>query len=210
MDGKTFIKTYIKEDPSKVLRTQFVLVSSTIRKMGKYEKQIINANTTLYPSERLILDYDDYKNNTSYHDEYMSQLDDNKPFIATLVKYAVEDNETIVFLCGHKESKYAYLKILRKYVMSEFDFPVYDYKKLKEGKEKIYHYDESKVLSICKKILKKAAAHQTKVMLSTENGRIQYFNSLSKKQLKRECQRRDLYFKGMTKSEMIDMLLTFV
>lgn len=210
MDGETFINMYIKENPSKVLRTQFVLVSSTIRKTGKYEKQVINANSTLYPSQRLILDCDDYKHDSQYHDEYMNQLDDNKPFIATLIKYAIEDNETVVFLCGRKEKKYYYLKLLKKYVMDKFGFQIFDYKKFKNGNECVKKYDPAVSLSICEKILKNAAKRQKKQMLSTENGKKQLFSNLNKDQLKKECKKRGLYVKGMNKDEMIDMLMTFV
>ena len=47
MNGKTFLEEYIKENPRKVLKTQFVIVSSTIRKTGKYENQVINMNNLL-------------------------------------------------------------------------------------------------------------------------------------------------------------------
>ena len=68
MHGKTFLKNYIHEDLDIVAKTQYIMVSSTLRKTGKYEKQVINANNAFYPSIRLILDYSDYKHN----DEYIS------------------------------------------------------------------------------------------------------------------------------------------
>lgn len=212
MNGKTFLTTYIKEDPKKVLKTQFVIVSSTIRKLGKksWDKQIINANGSLYPSQSLIMEYDDYKHDKNYEVEYYNQLDNSKPLLATLIKYVVDDNYTVVILCGKKESKYNYLNLIKKYVWDEFGFPIYDYKRFKEGKERIVQVDNYEVTRRCNKVLKKAAKRKKEKMLSTENGRKQYFSSMGKDELKKELKKRDLYYPNMTKSEMIDMLETFV
>ena len=99
MDGKTFLNQYVKEDPRKVMKTQFIVVSSTIRKNGKYKNQAINANDKLMPSQYLIVDYDDY-NCESYKKSYKEQLDEYaRPFLATTIKYAIDynnsDNSTI-------------------------------------------------------------------------------------------------------------------
>ena len=149
LDGKTFLKEYIKEDPKIVMRTQFVLVSSTIRKGGRYEKQVINANNLLFPSQDIIMEYKDYKINKHYHDAYIEQLEENAAFLAHLIKSTIEDNLTIVFLCGEKEKKYYYLKLIRDFVAKEFGYQIIDYKKLKKGKEKIYDFDKPKVLKRC-------------------------------------------------------------
>lgn len=212
MNGKTFLTTYIKEDPKKVLKTQFVIVSSTIRKLGKkcWDKQIINANSNLYPSQQLIMEYDNYKHNKNYEAEYYNQLDNSKPLLATLIKYVIDDNYTVVFLCGKKESKYNYLNLIKKYVWNEFGFHIYDYKKFKEGKERIVQVNNYDVGRKCDKILKKAAKQKKERMLSTESGRKQYFSSMSKKDLKKELKKRDLYYPDMSKSEMLDMLETFM
>lgn len=212
MNGKTFLTTYIKEDPKKVLKTQFVIVSSTIRKLGKkcWDRQIINANANLYPSQSLIMEYDDYKHDKNYEAEYYNQLDNSRALLATLIKYVVDENYTVVILCGKKESKYNYLNLIKKYVLDEFGFPIYDYKKFKEGKERIVQVDNYEITHRCNKVLKKAAKRKKEKMLSTEKGRKQYFSSMSKSELKKELKKRDLYYPDMSKSEMIDMLETFV
>lgn len=211
MNGKTFLTTYIKEDPKKVLKTQFVIVSSTIRKLGKkcWDKQIINANNSLYPLQSLIMEYDDYKHDKNYEANYYDQLDSAKPLLATLIKYVIDDNYTIVFLCGKKESKYNYLNLIKKYVWDEFGFHIYDYKKFKEGNEHVVQIDTYEVAHRCDKVLKKAAKCKREKMLSTEHGRKQYYSSMSKDELKKELKKRDLYYSGMSKDEMIDMLETF-
>lgn len=210
MNGDTFLKQYVNEDPKKVLDTQFVLISSTIRKNGKYGKQIINANNNLYPSMELIMDYDDYKHNENYREEYFLQLESNKPLFATLIKYVIEEGYTIVFLCGKREKKYNYLKMIQEFIKEEFHFHIYDYKKYKEGKEKIIKYEPSEVLHICDKILKKAEKAKKKKMMSTEKGRKEIISSMTKKELKKELKSRDLYIDGMSRYEMEDMLNTFM
>ena len=210
MNGKTFINQYIKENPRKVLRTQFVSVSSTIRKNNKYSKQIINANNMLYPSIELVMDYEDYKHDENYKLGYFEQIEEYKPFFATLIKYALEENYTIVFLCGYREKKYNYLKMIQEYLDETFSFHMYDYKKLKKGKEKIQDFDYDDVLRLTNKVLKKAAKDKRDKMLSSESGRAKLFKSMSKSELKKELKGRDLYFKGMSRSEMIDVLDTFI
>lgn len=209
MHGKTFLSKYIKEDPRTVAKTQFVVVSSTIRKNGKHNKQLINANNLLYPRQDLILDYEDYTN-PQYENSYIEALDDCKAFIATLIKYVVEEDATIVLLCGHREKKYRYFEILQEYVEANFGFHIYDYKKYKNGEEKAVKYSPASVLKICKKIIKKEKKQRVKRALSTEKGRKEYFKNMSKDEMKKKLKKMNMYYKGMSKEEMKDTLDVFL
>ena len=206
MSGKPFINEYLDENPNKILRTQFVIVSSIIRKTGKYEKQIINANHALYPPQELLLDYDDYKKNEEYHAKYKEFLKDSNPLLATLIKYAIEEDSLIVFLCSEKEKKYHYLKLIHDYILEEFGYEIYDYKKLKSGKLKIKKCNESEVLEKCKKVIKKAKKHQKENMLSTEHGRETYFGNMSKKKVIKKLKKNNLYDETMSSSDMRELL----
>lgn len=211
MDSKTFLQEFINENPKIVLRTQFVLVSSNIRKSGRYEKQVINANNMFFPNTELIMDYDDYKNNHKFREKYYDQIRESNPFLATIITYAIKEKETIVFLCTKREmKKYNYLEILVDYIKEEFDYPVIDYKKLKKGTVKKVKYSDSYTLNKCKKVLKKAKKEKRDKMLSSEKGREKYFKDMSKKELIKELKKRDLYIEDMDKSEMIEMLDMFV
>lgn len=209
MHGKTFLSKYIKEDPRTVAKTQFVVVSSTIRKNGKHEKQVINANNLLYPSQDLILDYDDYTH-PQYENSYRETLDENKAFIATLIKYAVEEEQTIVFLCGYREKKYRYFQILQDYVESVFLYHIYDYKKYKNGEEKKVKYSPSKVINTCDKIIKKEKKRKIDRALSTDKGRKEYLKKMTKTEMKKKLKKMNLYYKGMSKEEMKDTLDVFL
>ena len=195
MSGKTFLTQYIKEDPDKVWKTQFVVVSSTIKKSGKYEKKkrMINGNNILFPKEDLIVDYDNYKHNEEYRAKYTEQLDNNKAFFATIIKYVVE-------------KKYAYFDVLQDYLEDEFNFHIYNYKRYKEGKEKVFPVNTSLVLKKCDKIIRKAKKASRETAMSSSYTRMKFIQSLSKKELKKELKKRSLYSDGMTKEEMRDIL----
>ena len=209
MDGKTLIEMYINEEPKKIKDTQYVVVSNSIRKNGKYKDQVVNANNILLPRQDLILDYSDYTS-PSYQNAYREYIDERKPFLATLIKYAIEEDGIVVFLCSKREKKYLYLDMIKEYIEDAFDYPVYDYKKYKKGKESYRDVDYDGVIKKCDKVLKKAKKDEIDKLLSTERGREKYFKSLSKPELKKELKKRDLYQKGMSKSEMIDMLDAFM
>ena len=210
MDGKFFLKEYIDEDPKKVLRTQFVIVSSTIRKGPKYSKSIINANAMLFPRDELIMDYDDYKHNENYKAEYMDMLKEHKAFFATLIKYVLDSNYTIVFLCGHNEKKYYYLNLIQEFLDEEFGFHMYDYKKYKKGKEKVVKINYALVNAICNKILKKSKKKaKAKAFNGDDVSKHRYIDSLSTKQIKKELKKRLLYTEDMSRKEMIEMLELF-
>ena len=209
LDGETLVKTYINEEPKKIKDTQYVLISNSIRKNGKYKDQVVNANNILLPKQDLILDYDDYTS-PSYQNAYREYINERKPFLATLIKYAIEEDGIVILLCSKREKKYLYLDMLKEFIEDEFDYPVYNYKKYKKGKEKYRDIDYDDVIKKCNKVLKKAKKDEIDKKLSTERGREEYFNSLSKSELKKELKKMDLYQKGMSKSEMIDMLDAFV
>ena len=206
MSGKTFLETYIEEDPKKVLSTQFVIVSSSIRKKGKYKKQILNANNNFLVPQDLLVDYSDYKHDQNYKDAYFEICNESKALLATLIKYTLEENMTIVFLCGQREKKYRALNMLQEYMEMKFGFHMYDYKKYKNGKEKPRVIDESYVLKKCNKIISKAEKDAKTKQLKTKEGR----SKMSKKDLKKELKKRGLYLKDMSKSEMLDMLDAFL
>jgi hypothetical protein len=209
MDGKTFIKKYIKENPNIVMRTQFVIVSSSIRKEGKYERQVINANSLLYPSMHSLCDTSDFKNDSKYHNNYFNKLNEANAFLATLIKYSIEENQTIVFLCSYSERKYYYLKLLSIYINNIFNYPLIDYKKYKEDKKyKILKYDAVKVLDYCDKTLKKAQKDNKEKMMNNPKTCESYLKKLSKKDLKKELKILGFDSYDMNKSEMIDFILT--
>ena len=210
MNGKTFLGTFIDEDPTKVIETQFVIVSQFIRKSGRYEDSVINGNAILYPADNMLVDYTNFKSK-AYAADYMNQLKETAlPMLAVLIKAAIEEDTTIVFISSKKEWKYRYLKILSKFVEKEFGYKFYDYKKVIEGKEKVHEYDKKAVLKICDKILKDAKEEKEARALSSKDGRRKFLKELSKSELKKRMKKAGLDSTGMSRSEMIETLEVFL
>lgn len=205
MNGKTFIKQFMKENPDQVLDSQYILVSNHIRKTGEHEDQVIS-NMGLFPSSRLIMDFDDY-DDEEYQLEYMKQLESYKPFLATIIKYAIDDNMTIIMLCSKTEWKYKFFPVLKLFVQYEFaGYPIYDYKLVKKGKEAPINYDTREVRSICKKILKSTSKRERERTIRNRNTRLKWLQSLKKKDLIKELKKIGFYDEGMDKDDMIETL----
>ena len=210
MNSKTFQDDFLSHERDKdILNAQYVLVSTRIRKGdGKY-KNIIAASTTLYPNNSALmkLTEDDIRS------EYFEQLDENRGLLATLILGSIEKKYNIIFLCTKNESKLKYLKYLSEYVFMEFDYLIYDYKKYSYNKIGIIEIDKNKIIQKCNKILKQLKKERSKELESTKSGRMklaQEFKSLSKKEMKKELMKRDLYIDDMSKKEMVEMFELFI
>lgn len=194
--------------PKHALKAQYVIVSSTIRRNRKYEKNVVAA-PNLYPEQQLLLDYDNYKDE-NYRDGYFEKLSEreNKTLLATFIKYSIEEKATIIFLCGHKEKKYRYLNYIKDFIESEFGYKVYDYKKT--GLVKDTKNNDEYALKKCEQVIKYAKDSEMARMMRTESGRKQYAKSLKKSELKKKLKASGLYYKGMDKSEMIESFQVFM
>lgn len=210
MNSKTFQDDFLSNERDKdILDAQYVLVSTRIRKGdGKY-KNIIAASTTLYPNNSALmkLTEDDIRS------EYFEQLDENRGLLATLILGSIEKKYNIIFLCTKNESKLKYLKYLSEYVFMEFDYPIYEYKKYSYNKIGIIEVDKNKIIQKCNKVLKQIKKERSIELESTKTGRmklISEFKSLSKKDMKKELLKRDLYIDDMSKKEMVEMFELFI
>ena len=210
MNSKTFQDDFLSNERDKdILNAQYVLVSTRIRKGdGKY-KNIIAASTTLYPNNSALmkLTEDDIRT------EYFDQLDENRGLLATLILGSIEKKYNIIFLCTKNESKLKYLKYFSEYVFMEFDYPIYDYKKYSYNKIGIIEIDKDEIIQKCKKILKQIKKERNEELESTKMGRMKLaneFKSLSKKEMKKELMKRDLYIDNMSKKEMVEMFEFFI
>ena len=57
MDGKTFQKVFAKkEDPDKILKARYIIVSSRIRTMESEFDNVQKANTILFPTKEILSD----------------------------------------------------------------------------------------------------------------------------------------------------------
>lgn len=210
MNGKTFQEIFLKENPNKILRTQFVLVSSRIRRSRDSDRRnILSFSKQLLPSDMLLSDYRIDIDPNYFRDQYCKQLDKEKALLSIIIKGVIEENYTVVFLCSKNEWKLKYLKYLANYIWNEFNYPMYDYKKYKEGKETAVQYNREYALAICNKCIVKNQKRKRKKMLSTRQGRAELVQSMSKDEMRAELKRMELYTQGMSKPEMKEMLELF-
>ena len=98
--------------------------------------------------------------------------------------------------------KTGYLRLVAKVIENTFSYPVIDYKK---EREKTFYYDPVIVAKKIKATEKYLLAH----LLEDESNRKEAVKLMTKKEMKKELKKLDLYHKDMTKSDMKDMLQTF-
>lgn len=212
MDSETLINTFLKEEPSKLEKAQFVIVSSRIYKSNPDLESAIIANTLLFPSEECLMYYDGARgmlDKKGYRSEYYKQLDENKAFLATLILGVLSYQYTIFFICSKKEMKLGYLKMLSDYIDEKFHYPVYSYKDIKKGTEVPRKYDLEEVYHICDKIVKKQRKKKIKNQCKTTRGRSMYVSEMSKDEMKKLLKKMGLYSPHLTLSEMKEILEEF-
>ena len=212
MNSKVFFKEFLENETDKdILRAQYVVVSTRIRKTSndkKYDNVVIATNF-LFP-DTIGIDEEHFEYN------YYDQLSRNNPFFATLILGVIEKDFNIIFLCSKSEDKLHYLDTLSRYIMEEFNFPVYNYHKLRNCKIGLIDYDKKEVTKYCKKILKEASDERERMRDYSYNSKSakkkisSEFKKLSKKQMKKELLKRNIYTDGMSKKDMLEVYMLFV
>lgn len=210
MTSKVFQDDFLtNEDDQDILDAQYVLVSSRIRRRNADVENIISAYSMLFPAANVCA----AMTTREFKDAYYEQLSGTLPFIATLIKGSIDENYNIIFLCTKKEGKIKFLEYLSNFIYIEFGYPVYEYKKYATGALPLRKYSKKDVMKKCDKILDEAKKENYKKQVQTSNGRKQImkkYKKMSKDDLIKELKKRDLYLEGMDKSEMLDMLETFL
>lgn len=208
MNTKTFATMFAKvEQPKKVLKAQYIIVSTRIRKSGT-DGNVVSMSK-LFPNPVMMSDYRIDLDPTFFSREYEAQLDKQKHLLAILVSSAMEIGEPIIFLCTPKEWKLGYLKIMAEYVNREFCYPVIDYKKYKKHPWRVNPPDITLVSNFCESVIKKKRKAVRKQKMQTKEGRRELVDAMSKDEMAVELKRLNLYYKDLTKSEMRELLELF-
>lgn len=210
MHSKTFFEEFLNNESDRdILKAQYVCVSTHIRRRDTDVDNVVCLNKTLYPGSQVLNKgtFEDMRD--VYHDQLNEEA---LPLIAELIRGSIEEDLNIIFLCTKKEWKLKYLKWLAEFIMMEFDYPVYDYRKYIQGCP-LMKYDKDKVLKSVKAISETARKKLFEEQRKTKQGRkmiVQEYKSMDKKELKKICKEEGLYYDGMSKQEMIDMLDAFL
>lgn len=196
MNSKTMDLFLNNESDDDILEAQYVIVSNRIRHMSSGRKNIIQAGV-LFPDSNTV----NSVTNEEFERKYYEQLEDNITLIAILVKASLNDTN-IIFLCSKKEVKLGhYLKLLSRFIYNEFDIPMYSYKDFAQGLIKEVSYDPLLVYKKCEKVIK--VAKEKEVVEKIRRG--SKLSKGNKKRLKKILKKNDLYRKGMTNHEMVNI-----
>lgn len=205
-----FFEEFLNNESDRdILKAQYVCVSTHIRRRDTNVENVICVNKDLYPGYR-VLDKGAFED---MRDAYHEQLNEEAlVMLAELIRGSIENNMNIIFLCTKKEWKLKYLKWLAEFILMEFDYPVYNYRKYIQGCPLI-EYDKEKVLKKVRSISEDAHKKLFEEQRKTKQGRkfiVQEYKSMSKKELKKICKEQDLYYEDMSKQEMLDILEAFL
>lgn len=210
MDGKTFQKVFVKkEDPDKILRARYIIVSSRIRTMESEFNNVQKANTILFPTQEILSDSRsadiDYFNRV-----YKRQLRKAKTFLSNVVLNAIKKKKTFIFLCSETEWDIGYLQNIADFVEKQFHYPVYNYLRYKKGKEKIRQFEPVDVLKRCRKQQEEEKNRELHLAMRSKKDQKQMLKKLSGKEMKRILQNIDAYVDGMTKKQMKWMIKNYL
>lgn len=210
MHSETFFDMFLNNESDRdILKAQYVCVSTHIRRRDTNMENVICLNSVLYPGASVL----NRGTLEDMRDEYHEQLStEAMPLLAELIRGSIEDNINIIFLCTKKEWKLKYLKWLAEFIIIEFDYPIYNYKKYINGCP-LFEYNKQKVLDHVKTITENARRKLFNQQRKSKQGRrkiLHEYKSMSKKELKKICIEEELYYEGMDKQEMLDMLEAFL
>lgn len=107
---------------------QFLLISTDIETRGEYK--FVTPIPKLIPNS-YIMEYFMEKKKKAYKREYEDFLrrEENRAIITVIMKSVLIDKFKIILMCSEEEKEYGYVKMLRKFIEEEYNFPTYTYKK---------------------------------------------------------------------------------
>lgn len=210
LNSKTFFDVFLKNEKYQTIKNTFyVIVSDRIRREQDVKNIVIHK--TFLPSAHC------YSMGTAHEMRtvYLNEIDKNEQayvFLASLIKECIVNGTHIVFITTKVESKIHFFNWLEEYIYSEFEYPFCDYKKYIETGY-LLDFDPNKVLKKVKKITQKAERElESRFDINTKIGRRRlqkHYKDMTKKQLIKKVKSMDLYYDGMTKDEMLDMIEAF-
>ena len=197
MTTKTFLNQFTSDfSPKEILECNFVPVSTRI----KFDNEIQVMKCPLYSEKIIFALIGENSDEDMIYDELYK--DPNKLiFLADMMTYAIVREKNIILLCSTNEMKTGYLKTLCKVISKIFDYPVIDYKKHRKNLDK-FTYNPKRFA----KNIKRVHDETLKLLYESENSREKAVKYMSKDEMKKELKKMGLYAKGMSKSEMKDML----
>lgn len=209
MNTKTFMKVFSKEDPKKIEKTQFVIISKRIRK--NYDEKSVILCRDLFPPDILLADYRIGLDPDFFEKEYKKYLDKHKLTLAVIIKGVIEERIPVIFLCTYKEWGLKYMKVLSKYVKEEFGYPLVDYKKYKLKKEvpTMRELNLEACIERCNEVIESETKRKHKELMKTPSGRKELVVNMSTEEMKKTLKKMNIYSAGLDRHTMKELLYEF-
>lgn len=126
LEGKDFFTKFI--DNEIYTDYQFLLISTDIETSGEHKN--VMKMKELIPNG-YIMEHFMSGEKKQYAAEYESFLrrDGIRALITVMMKTVIQNKFKVILLCSEEEKEYKYIKMIRKFIEEEYDFPTYTYKK---------------------------------------------------------------------------------
>ena len=197
-DTVDLMEKYSKRDYDKVMKTNYILISSRIL-TTKLRENVLNATNYFVSSGmlkgvRFETDPDSFMSVEEFKSFLLKNLK-SLELLCSIIEATILDNEDTILLCSPNEMKCKYMEVIAATTEELFGYP-------------ICRYPEEKPFDL-EKVLKRVIYYDKKldeaflyVLPDTE--KLKRIQKMNKKELKARLKKEGCYFKGMTKEEMID------
>lgn len=189
--GDEFLEKFIYQED--LMDYQYLLLSTDIQTTKEF------TNVMEFPRlipDGFILEYFMSKEMKQYKHEYYNFLmrDEIRAFITVMMKSVIDNGFKLVLLCSEEENEYKFIKMIRKFIEQEYNFPTYNYKKYCKAR-KDDNFKEIKDLEGIKKQIKKEIERIEKLKINVgEEDKVdkamKALDKMSKKELKKFCEKK--------------------
>ena len=189
--GDEFLEKFIHDED--ILDYQYLLLSTDIQTSKEFK------NVMEYPRfipEGAILEFFMSNEMKQYKHEYKNFLmrDEIRAFITVMMKSVIVNGFTLVLLCSEEENEYKFIKMIRKFIEEEYDFPTYTYKKYCKARENNDFKEIKDLPGIVKQIDKEVKRiEKLRIQIGEEDKvekAMKALENMSKKEMKAFCKKK--------------------
>ena len=198
MDTVDLMEKYVKRDYDKVMKTNYILISSRIL-TTKSRENVLNAtnlfvNSGMLKGVRFETDPDSFMSIEEFK-SFLLKNPKSLALICDMIESAILDNEDTILVCSPNEMKCKYMEVIANTAEELFGYP-------------ICRYPEEKPFDL-EKVIKRVIYYDKKLeevflYLLPDSEKLKKIQQMTKKELKARLKKEGFYCKGMTKDEMID------
>ena len=198
MDTVDLMQKYSKREYEKVMKTNYILISSRIL-TTKTRENVLNAtnyfvNSGMLKGVRFETDPDSFLSVEEFK-SFLLKNPKSLDLICSMVEASILDNEDSILICSPNEMKCKYMEVIASTTEELFGYPICRYPEekpfdIEKVLKRVIYYDKQ---------LEEAFLH-----VLPDSEKLKKIQQMDKKELKTRLKKSGYYFKGMTKEEMVD------